>query len=87
MPDSNSLKNSDTSFPILERIDSPDDLRELDEEQLPELASELRAFLLQSLSKTGGHLASGLGSVEITIAPSLPDCSDSAALVTRFRIT
>ena len=68
MPDSNSLKNSDTSFPILERIDSPDDLRELDEEQLPELASELRAFLLQSLSKTGGHLASGLGSVEITIA-------------------
>ena len=68
MPDSNSLNNSDTSFPILERIDSPDDLRELDEEQLPELASELRAFLLQSLSKTGGHLASGLGSVEITIA-------------------
>ena len=68
MPDSNSLNNSDTSFPLLERIDSPDDLRELDEEQLPELASELRAFLLQSLSKTGGHLASGLGSVEITIA-------------------
>ncbi len=68
MPDSNSMDNSETSFPILTRIDSPDDLRELSEEELPELASELRAFLLQSLSKTGGHLASGLGSIEITIA-------------------
>jgi len=68
MPDSNSLNNTDTSFPLLARIDSPDDLRELDEEQLPALASELRAFLLQSLAKTGGHLASGLGSIEITIA-------------------
>ena len=68
MPDSNSMNNSDSSFPILARIESPDDLRELDEDELPELASELRDFLLQSLSKTGGHLASGLGSVEITIA-------------------
>ena len=68
MPDSNSLNNSNSSFPILARLESPDDLRELDEDQLPELASELRAFLLQSLSKTGGHLASGLGSIEITIA-------------------
>ena len=41
---------------------------QLDEDDLPELANELRAFLLQSLSKTGGHLASGLGSIEITIA-------------------
>jgi 1-deoxy-D-xylulose-5-phosphate synthase len=62
------MNNSDSPFPILARIDGPDDLRELDEEQLPELAAELRAFLLQSLSKTGGHLASGLGSIEITIA-------------------
>ncbi|MDC1286929.1 1-deoxy-D-xylulose-5-phosphate synthase, partial [Gammaproteobacteria bacterium] len=68
MPDSNSLNYSNLSFPILARIESPDDLRELDESELPELASELRAFLLQSLSKTGGHLASGLGSIEITIA-------------------
>ena len=68
MPDSTSLNTTETSFPILARIDSPDDLRELDEEQLPALADELRAFLLQSLAKTGGHLASGLGSVEITIA-------------------
>jgi 1-deoxy-D-xylulose-5-phosphate synthase len=68
MPDSNPLNNTDQSFPILSRIDSPQDLRELDESELPDLADELRAFLLQSLSKTGGHLASGLGSVEITIA-------------------
>ena len=68
MPDSTSLKNIDHSYPILSRIDSPDDLRELEEDELPALAAELRAFLLQSLSKTGGHLASGLGSIEITIA-------------------
>ncbi|MFT7497334.1 MAG: 1-deoxy-D-xylulose-5-phosphate synthase, partial [Urechidicola sp.] len=56
------------NFPILSQIDSPSDVRSLDEEQLPELAEELRAFIIESLSKTGGHLASGLGSVEITIA-------------------
>jgi 1-deoxy-D-xylulose-5-phosphate synthase len=62
------LNNIANKFPILEQIESPDDLRKLDEDQLPELAAEMRVFLLQSLSKTGGHLASGLGSVEITIA-------------------
>lgn len=56
------------NFPILSQIESPSDLRSLDEEQLPELAEELRAFIIESLSKTGGHLASGLGSIEITIA-------------------
>jgi len=56
------------NFPILSQIESPSDLRLLDEEQLPELAEELRAFIIESLSKTGGHLASGLGSIEITIA-------------------
>jgi 1-deoxy-D-xylulose-5-phosphate synthase len=68
VPDSNPLNNITQSFPILSQIDSPADLRELDEDQLPELAEEIRAFLLQSLAQTGGHLASGLGSVEITIA-------------------
>jgi 1-deoxy-D-xylulose-5-phosphate synthase len=53
---------------MLRQIESPSDLRSLDEEQLPELAEELRAFIIESLSKTGGHLASGLGSIEITIA-------------------
>ncbi len=55
-------------FPLLDTIHSPADLRSLDEDQLPQLADELRNFLVHSLSKTGGHLASGLGSVEITIA-------------------
>jgi 1-deoxy-D-xylulose-5-phosphate synthase len=68
MPDSNSLNKINETLPILSQIDSPADLRELDENLLPELAEEIRAFLLQSLSQTGGHLASGLGSVEITIA-------------------
>jgi len=68
VPDSNPLNKINETFPILTQIDSPADLRELDENQLPELAEEIRAFLLQSLSQTGGHLASGLGSVEITIA-------------------
>ncbi len=68
MLDNCPLNDLKATYPILAQIDSPADLRALDEEQLPELAAELRAFLLQSLSRTGGHLASGLGSVEITIA-------------------
>ncbi len=68
MLDSNSLIDISDTYPILASIDSPADLRELDENKLPGLADEIRAFLLHSLSKTGGHLASGLGSVEITIA-------------------
>jgi 1-deoxy-D-xylulose-5-phosphate synthase len=56
------------SFPLLESIDSPQDLRCLNEFQLPELAKELRQFLIDTLSRTGGHLASNLGTVELTIA-------------------
>ena len=55
-------------FPLLFTIDSPTDLRQLDREQLPTLAEELRAFLVESVSQTGGHLASNLGVVELTIA-------------------
>lgn len=47
-------------FPLLDRIDLPADLRELSENQLPELAHELRSFLIQTVGKTGGHLAAGL---------------------------
>ncbi len=68
MLDNSSLNDVKQTYPILTQIDSPADLRELEEDQLPELAAEIRAFLLQSLARTGGHLASGLGSVEITIA-------------------
>jgi len=56
------------SFPLLEKIDSPAQLRELPERDLPQLAGELREFLLDTLSRTGGHLASNLGTVELTIA-------------------
>jgi 1-deoxy-D-xylulose-5-phosphate synthase len=56
------------SDPLLQTINDPADLRKLDRKQLGELATELRAFVLESVSKTGGHLASNLGSVELTIA-------------------
>jgi len=58
----------ETKYPLLEQIDSPAQLRELSEKELPQLADELRAFILETLSRTGGHLASNLGTVELTIA-------------------
>jgi 1-deoxy-D-xylulose-5-phosphate synthase len=57
-----------TSHPLLETINQPADLRKLPREQLKTVASELRAYLLDSVSKTGGHLSSNLGTVELTIA-------------------
>ena len=54
--------------PLLESINSPIDLRQLERKQLPELAAELRSFLVESVSQTGGHLSSNLGVVELTIA-------------------
>jgi 1-deoxy-D-xylulose-5-phosphate synthase len=55
-------------YSLLNTIHSPDDLRKLDREQLPKLASELREFLVESVSNTGGHLSSNLGTVELTLA-------------------
>ena len=55
-------------YPLLDTIHSPDDLRQLDRKQLPELAQQLRTFILDSVSQTGGHLSSNLGVVELTIA-------------------
>ncbi len=55
-------------FPLLERINSPAELRLLDRAQLHDLARELRLFLLQSVAQTGGHLSSNLGTVELTVA-------------------
>jgi len=57
-----------SSYPILETIEVPADLRALPRAELPALARELRAFLLDSVSRTGGHLSSNLGTVELTIA-------------------
>jgi len=53
---------------LLKTIQSPSDLRELTRSQLPQIANELREFLLDSVSQTGGHLSSNLGTVELTIA-------------------
>lgn len=55
-------------YNLLNKIDSPENLRDLDENQLPQLASELRSYLLNCVSQSSGHLASGLGVVELTIA-------------------
>lgn len=52
----------------LNNIKSPDDLKKLEEDRLPELAEEIRNVLIDTVSKTGGHLASNLGVVELTIA-------------------
>lgn len=54
--------------PLLDTIQSPADLRLLSPHQLPQLADELRQFLLESVAKTGGHLSSNLGTIELTIA-------------------
>jgi 1-deoxy-D-xylulose-5-phosphate synthase len=56
------------SFPLLDAIASPEDLRQLSERQLLELAAEMRQFLLESVGRTGGHLAANLGTVELGIA-------------------
>lgn len=53
---------------LLERINTPDDLRKLPQAQLVPLAGELRQFLIQCVSQSGGHFAAGLGTVELTIA-------------------
>ncbi|MEK6736093.1 MAG: 1-deoxy-D-xylulose-5-phosphate synthase, partial [Pseudomonadota bacterium] len=55
-------------YPLLDTINSPSQLRELDPKKLPQFAKELRSFLIESVAKTGGHLSSNLGTVELTIA-------------------
>ncbi len=55
-------------YTLLNTINTPGDLRHLERKQLPQLAHELRLFLIESVSKTGGHLSSNLGTVELTIA-------------------
>ena len=55
-------------YDLLKMVDSPQSLRQLERSQLHRLAKELRAFLIESVSQTGGHLSSNLGTVELTIA-------------------
>jgi 1-deoxy-D-xylulose-5-phosphate synthase len=56
------------TYELLQTINDPADLRKLDRKALGQLATELRAFVLESVSRTGGHLSSNLGTVELTIA-------------------
>ena len=57
-----------TSYPLLQTINDPADVRKLSRADLKVLATELREFVLQSVSQTGGHLSSNLGTVELTVA-------------------
>lgn len=57
-----------SQFPLLDKVEYPHDLRRLPETRLGELCSELREFLIQSVSRSGGHFAAGLGTVELTVA-------------------
>ncbi len=56
------------SYPLLQQIDSPADLRKLPQSKLEAVATELRSYLIHSVSRSGGHFAAGLGAVELTVA-------------------
>ena len=56
---------------MLERIQKANDIKNLKKEELPILAEEIREFLVETVSKTGGHLASNLGVIELTMAMHL----------------
>ena len=60
------MKNK--SYPILDQVEIPSDLRDLNLKELESLASDIREYILDIISKTGGHLAAGLGTVELSIA-------------------
>ncbi|TPH22490.1 1-deoxy-D-xylulose-5-phosphate synthase [Haemophilus haemolyticus] len=62
------MTNNMNNYPLLSLINAPEDLRLLNKDQLPQLCEELRGYLLESVSQTSGHLASGLGTVELTVA-------------------
>jgi len=64
----NAVMIDPTRYPLLSRIDTASDLRQHDEAQLPAIAAELRTYLIESVGKSGGHFAAGLGVVELTTA-------------------
>ncbi len=63
-----SVAENEKSFPLLSKIDSPSDLRNLSREQLPQVCAEMREFLIKSLANNPGHFASSMGAVEIIVA-------------------
>ena len=56
------------STPLLDAANNPAELKQLEEQQLPELANQLREYLLYSVGQSGGHFGAGLGVVELTVA-------------------
>lgn len=68
VPMLNEIPTQRPETPLLDTLDSPAQMRELKEKQLPRLAEELRAFLLYCVGQTGGHFGAGLGVVELTVA-------------------
>lgn len=56
------------AYPVLDRVDTPDDLKGLSDDELHQLSDDVRRFMVESVSKTGGHLGAGLGVVEMTVA-------------------
>ncbi len=62
------MSEANDNFSLLDKIDSPDDLRKLPEESLPQLCDEIRSFLIQHLAVNPGHFASSMGAVELTVA-------------------
>jgi len=57
-----------TRYPLLDKVDTPADLKRLQESDLPQLADELRRFVIASVARTGGHLGASLGTIELTVA-------------------
>lgn len=62
------MTTNDQVKSLLDSIDTPDQIRKLEESQLPQLADDVRNFLIDTISQSGGHFAAGLGTVELTIA-------------------
>ena len=67
-PDRSTAPLDPRRFPLLSAIDSPADLRKLNEDVLPRVCTEIRDFLINSLSTNPGHFASSMGAVELTVA-------------------
>src|SRR5215213_2221889 len=62
------MRVTESRTPLLDQVDTPEDLRRLDENQLRQFADELRQETIDAVSITGGHLGAGLGVVELTVA-------------------
>ncbi|MBQ8310618.1 MAG: 1-deoxy-D-xylulose-5-phosphate synthase [Clostridia bacterium] len=64
----NETENKNQQFPLLEKINTPDDVKQMSKEEIESLAEEIRKFLIHRITENGGHLASNLGVVELTLA-------------------